>query len=101
MRLPSRLGEVHISLALFFVAIVGQAARVQLINGVAWQERADRQQVRERDIPAPRGQIRANARRRSALICPFAAGQGLAPKVPGNAKDPGPRTGVKRGDGGI
>jgi cell division protein FtsI (penicillin-binding protein 3) len=57
MKVPSRLGVVHISLALFFVAIVGQAARVQLINGGAWQARADRQQVREREIPAPRGSI--------------------------------------------
>jgi cell division protein FtsI (penicillin-binding protein 3) len=57
MRLPSRLGVVHMSLALFFIAIVGQAARVQLIHGRAWQRRADRQQVREREIPAPRGRI--------------------------------------------
>jgi cell division protein FtsI (penicillin-binding protein 3) len=56
-KLPSRLGVVHMALALFFVAIVIQSARVQLINGRAWQRRADRQQVRERDIPAPRGRI--------------------------------------------
>jgi cell division protein FtsI (penicillin-binding protein 3) len=57
MRMPSRLGVVHMTLALFFVAIVAQSARVQLINGNAWQRRATRQQVREREIPAPRGRI--------------------------------------------
>jgi cell division protein FtsI (penicillin-binding protein 3) len=56
-RLPSRLGVVHMSLGLFFVAIAIQAARIQLLNGSAWQRRADRQQVREREIPAPRGLI--------------------------------------------
>ena len=57
MTLPSRLGVVHMALGLFFIAIVAQAARVQLVNGNAWQRRADRQQVREREIPAPRGRI--------------------------------------------
>src|SRR3954469_23375665 len=57
MRLPSRLGVVHMALGLFFIAIVVQSARVQLVNGHAWQRRADRQQVREREIPAPRGRI--------------------------------------------
>jgi cell division protein FtsI (penicillin-binding protein 3) len=45
------------ALGLFFVAIIVQAARVQLINGHKWSTRADRQQVREREIPAPRGRI--------------------------------------------
>src|SRR3954469_25375856 len=57
MRLPSRLGVVHMALGLFFIAIVVQAARVQLVDGHAWQRRANRQQVREREIPAPRGRI--------------------------------------------
>src|SRR3954467_863947 len=57
MKLPSRLGVVHMALGFFFIAIVVQAARVQLVNGNAWQRRADRQQVREREIPAPRGRI--------------------------------------------
>jgi cell division protein FtsI (penicillin-binding protein 3) len=56
-KLPSRLGVVHMTLAIFFLAIVAQAARVQLINGSAWERRANRQQVREREIPAPRGRI--------------------------------------------
>jgi cell division protein FtsI (penicillin-binding protein 3) len=56
-KLPSRLGVVHIALAIFFVAIVVQAARIQLIHGSAWERRANRQQVREREIPAPRGRI--------------------------------------------
>ena len=57
MRAPSRLGVVHMSLALFFLAIVVQAARVQLLNGRAWGRKAERQQVRVREIPAPRGRI--------------------------------------------
>src|SRR3954470_1602972 len=57
MKLPSRLGVVHMSLAIFFIAIVAQAAHVQLINGHAWARRANRQQVRQREIPAPRGRI--------------------------------------------
>ena len=56
-KLPSRLGVVHMALALFFLAIVVQAGRVQLIDGDAWERRANRQQTRERDIPAPRGRI--------------------------------------------
>jgi cell division protein FtsI (penicillin-binding protein 3) len=56
-KLPSRLGVVHMALAIFFVAIVIQTARIQLINGGVWERRANRQQVRERNIPAPRGQI--------------------------------------------
>jgi cell division protein FtsI (penicillin-binding protein 3) len=54
---PSRLGLVHLSLGLFFLAIVVQAFRVQIVNGGAWARRAERQQTRERDIPAPRGRI--------------------------------------------
>ena len=57
MKAPSRLGVVHMAMAVFFIAIVAQAARVQLIHGRAWQKRAERQQVREREIPAPRGRI--------------------------------------------
>jgi cell division protein FtsI (penicillin-binding protein 3) len=56
-KLPSRLGVVHMSLAVFFLAIVAQAARIQVVNGHAWERRADRQQTRVREIPAPRGQI--------------------------------------------
>jgi cell division protein FtsI (penicillin-binding protein 3) len=56
-KVPSRLGVVHMALAFFFLAIVVQAARVQLIQGDAWERRAERQQVREREIPAPRGRI--------------------------------------------
>ena len=57
MKAPSRLGVVHMALALFFVAIVGQAVKVQLVHGREWSRRADRQQTKERDIPAPRGRI--------------------------------------------
>ena len=54
---PSRLGVVHMAMAVFFIAIVAQAARVQLIHGSAWQKRAERQQTTDREIPAPRGRI--------------------------------------------
>lgn len=57
MRAPSRLGVVHLSLGVFFIAIFVQAARVQLLDGGAWARRAERQQTRERPIPAPRGRI--------------------------------------------
>ncbi len=54
---PSRVGLVHLVLALFALAIVGQAARVQLVQGRAWAASASRQQSTERVIPAPRGEI--------------------------------------------
>ena len=57
MRAPSRLGVVHLALALFFIAIVAQAARVQLVNGGTYKRKADRQQISTREIPAPRGRI--------------------------------------------
>jgi cell division protein FtsI (penicillin-binding protein 3) len=56
-KLPSRLGVVHLAMGGFFLAIVVQAARVQIWNGGAWARQAERQQTRERDIPAPRGRI--------------------------------------------
>lgn len=57
MKAPSRLGVVHIALAVFCVAIIGRAAQVQIVNGGEWARLANRQQTRERDIPAPRGRI--------------------------------------------
>ena len=57
MKAPSRLGVVHIALALFFFAILGKAVKVQLIEGSAWRARAGRQQMSKRDIPAPRGRV--------------------------------------------
>lgn len=57
MKAPSRLGVVHIALALFFVAIVAKAVQVQIVNGSAWRARASRQQTATRDIPGPRGRV--------------------------------------------
>ncbi|MEO7714108.1 MAG: penicillin-binding transpeptidase domain-containing protein [Gemmatimonadaceae bacterium] len=54
---PSRVGLVHLALAVFALAIVGQAGRVQLWQGRAWAASASRQQSTERVIPAPRGEI--------------------------------------------
>ena len=52
-----RIGLAHSTLAIFAVAILIQAARVQLIHGRDWRQRAERQQVLERTVPAPRGEI--------------------------------------------
>ncbi len=57
MKGPSRVGLVHLGLALFALAIVGKAARVQLLQGRTWAASALRQQSTDRVIPAPRGDI--------------------------------------------
>jgi cell division protein FtsI (penicillin-binding protein 3) len=57
VKAPSRLGVVHMALALFFLAIVAKAMQVQIVNGSAWRARASRQQTATRDIPAPRGWV--------------------------------------------
>ena len=54
---PSRIGVAHATLALFALAILVKAGQVQLVQGKAWRARADRQQSRQRDVPAPRGDI--------------------------------------------
>ena len=53
----SRIGIVHIALALFAVAILVQAARVQLVQTDAWRARAQRQHYTRDDVPAARGAI--------------------------------------------
>ena len=53
----SRVGLVHMVLALFALAIVGKAAQVQLGQRARWAARAERQQGAERVVPAPRGEI--------------------------------------------
>ncbi|MEP6493054.1 MAG: penicillin-binding transpeptidase domain-containing protein [bacterium] len=52
-----RIGLAHATLALFALAILFQAARVQLVNGRNWRALAERQQSAERTVPAPRGEI--------------------------------------------
>ncbi|MDO8500390.1 MAG: penicillin-binding transpeptidase domain-containing protein [Gemmatimonadaceae bacterium] len=53
----SRVSVIHLILALFAVALITQAARVQLVQGKDWAERARRQQYRNGDVAAARGNI--------------------------------------------
>ena len=53
----SRVSVIHLTLALFALLLVAQAARVQLVEGKEWAERARRQQFRTRPVAAPRGRI--------------------------------------------
>ncbi|MBA3672386.1 MAG: hypothetical protein H0W68_10260 [Gemmatimonadaceae bacterium] len=57
MTAPSRVGLIHLGLALFGIAIIGQTARVQLWQGHRWTANAERQQSIARAVPAPRGDI--------------------------------------------
>lgn len=53
----SRISTIHLTLFLFALLLVGQAARVQLVQGDEWAERARRQQFRSGSVAAPRGDI--------------------------------------------
>lgn len=53
----SRVSIIHLMLVLFAVALAGQAARVQLIQGSRWAERARLQHFRESPLMAARGNI--------------------------------------------
>jgi cell division protein FtsI (penicillin-binding protein 3) len=57
MTRPSRVGLVHVALALFAIAIVVKSARIQLGQRARWAARAERQLSTERIVPAPRGDI--------------------------------------------
>ncbi|MGK2961286.1 MAG: hypothetical protein ACSLFK_03950, partial [Gemmatimonadaceae bacterium] len=57
MARPSRITIVHATLVVFAVLLIGQAARVQLVEGDEWAERARRQQFRTGPMVAPRGKI--------------------------------------------
>jgi len=57
MTRPSRVGLVHMALAVFALAIVVKSARIQLGQRARWAARAERQQSSERVLPAPRGDI--------------------------------------------
>lgn len=52
-----RIGIVHLVLALFAAALLGKTAHLQLVEGERWEGLAARQQVAERPLPAPRGDI--------------------------------------------
>lgn len=57
MARPSRITVVHGTLVVFALLLIGQAARVQLVQGDEWAERARRQQFRSGPMVAPRGKI--------------------------------------------
>ncbi|HKG94387.1 MAG TPA: penicillin-binding transpeptidase domain-containing protein, partial [Gemmatimonadaceae bacterium] len=53
----SRIGIVQGAIGLFALALVGRAAQVQLWQGRQWQQRAERQHLKETSLPAPRGAV--------------------------------------------
>ena len=58
-----RIGIINASLALFAVAILVRAGRVQLMQHAYWSARAQHQQSGAREMPAPRGAILDETRR--------------------------------------
>jgi cell division protein FtsI (penicillin-binding protein 3) len=52
-----RIGLAHAALAVFAIAIIVKSARLQLVQGSAWLAKAERQQMAEKKVPAPRGEI--------------------------------------------
>lgn len=57
MPAPNRVSIVHGVLVLFALALVARAAKVQIVDGKQWSERAKRQQFFASSFPAPRGDI--------------------------------------------
>ncbi|HEV7993202.1 MAG TPA: penicillin-binding protein 2 [Gemmatimonadaceae bacterium] len=57
MKTPSRVGIVHLALAVFACALLFRAASVQLVQKQRWTASAQHQQSLESTIPAPRGDI--------------------------------------------
>ncbi|MDB4881689.1 MAG: penicillin-binding protein transpeptidase, partial [Gemmatimonadetes bacterium] len=57
MNIPSRVGLVHLALAVFALTLLARAGRVQLVQGSRWTASAQHQQSLETAIPAPRGDI--------------------------------------------
>ena len=53
----SRISVIHVMLALFAMALIGQAAKVQLVQGTEWSDRARQQQFRTTPVLARRGNI--------------------------------------------
>ena len=53
----SRVSVIHLILVLFAVLLIAQAARVQLVEGEEWSEKARRQQFRNHPVAAARGNI--------------------------------------------
>ncbi len=48
---------IHGALVVFAAALVGKAAQVQLFQADRWRESADKQQISDASLPAPRGLI--------------------------------------------
>ncbi|MGH7677362.1 MAG: penicillin-binding transpeptidase domain-containing protein [Gemmatimonadaceae bacterium] len=85
MNRSRRIGIVHASLALLMLAVLGKAAQVQLIQGRAWSDLANRQHFTDHDIPAPRGEIfdasgRTLAMSRDLVRLEVAPGEVRAPR---------------------
>jgi cell division protein FtsI (penicillin-binding protein 3) len=57
MAAPNRIGIVHGALVLFAVALVVRAAKVQVVDGERWTERAKRQHFFTSKTSGPRGDI--------------------------------------------
>ena len=57
MKTPSRVGLLHLGLAIFCIVLLGKMARVQLVQGRRWSASAVHQQSTSSTIPAPRGEI--------------------------------------------
>ena len=53
----SRVSVIHVVLGVFAVLLIGQAARVQLMQGKEWAAKAQRQHFNRRSLTAPRGNI--------------------------------------------
>ena len=57
MARASRVSIVHGALVVFALALIVRAAKVQILDGKQWSERAKRQQFFTSSAPAPRGDI--------------------------------------------
>ncbi len=53
----SRIGILHLSLAVFALAVIAKSAKVQLVDGKAWAAEARTQHFTHRELPALRGDI--------------------------------------------
>ncbi len=54
----NRLSILHIALALFAVALVVRAAKVQIVDRKTWDQAAEKQHYAQTSLEAPRGEIR-------------------------------------------
>jgi cell division protein FtsI (penicillin-binding protein 3) len=57
MKGPSRVAVLHGAFVLFAIALIAQAAKVQVVQGSEWSKRARRQHFAASKLPAPRGDI--------------------------------------------